>query len=196
MGFSVSGNAMSMRKRLQIWEHFRFLIFQASDTQPVYCNNSYCTNTIFIVALTLTMMVADVHGAGILLYALYMKIPCQVYESGAPRILLTDEVEEVKCCARGSFGIKVFWLKVPSPVGLVFRHCSLERAVVRSCWSQDRVLKARQPDVPNLYCCARMSSTIFMLETMQTNDRNQSPLSLTTLEGNLWFRMEHIHRYH
>lgn len=83
------------------------MIFQASDTPPAYCNNSYCTNTIFVAAVTLTMMVADVHMASILLFALYMKIPCQVYESGAPRILLIDEVEEAKCCARGSYGIKV-----------------------------------------------------------------------------------------
>lgn len=70
------------------------IFFQASDTQPVYYNNSYCANTIFIAALTLTPIVADAHGAAILLYALYMKIPCQVYESGASGILLADEEEE------------------------------------------------------------------------------------------------------
>lgn len=194
-GFSVTGNVVSTRKMMRTWEHFRVLIFEASDTQPVHGNNynSYYTNIIFIAVLTLTMMVADVHWAGILLYALYMKIPYQGYEAGAPRILLVDEEEEAKYCARGSFGITVLWFKVRRQGP----QCFIIIALRGQLWGTSEArAESLQPDVPNLLHHDMTSSAKFMLRTVQSSCKSQASLCLITFEMNLWFCVGCIHRHH
>lgn len=164
VGFSVTVNAVSMRKMLQIWEHFRFLIFfQARDTQPVYCNNSYSyyTNPIFIAALTLAMMIADVHKG--------RHSPlCFIHENTLPGLRVRNPKDSTYKWGRGS------------PV-----------LSQRQLWNQSTLTQGTQPGGPQCSVAAALRERLLGAAGANAESLRHDSQMCPTFPAVPWYHLQH-----